>query len=227
MAQSSRSCGRIRRLRPPFVSALLARVVLQAECHAGALLRTAAFRALLAAPRIRFVGSAPARRSNSRAASHPLHEKRLLHDHRGAVHFVARRQCAADRRDRIAYRDPLGRRGSRRCCRSSSPSHTCCSRPSSAHSPMRCKSATSCSFRTRSRRAAVAMMIAGVHPMIAYGVVGLGAAAYSPAKYGILTELLPRRKADRRRTRGSNRRRSARRSSAPWSAARSISTFAD
>jgi MFS family permease len=27
--------------------------------------------------------------------------------------------------------------------------------------------------------------------MIAYGVVGLGAAAYSPAKYGILTELLP------------------------------------
>ncbi|QCP49261.1 lysophospholipid transporter LplT [Trinickia violacea] len=35
------------------------------------------------------------------------------------------------------------------------------------------------------------MMIAGVHPMIAYGVVGFGAAAYSPAKYGILTELLP------------------------------------
>ena len=27
--------------------------------------------------------------------------------------------------------------------------------------------------------------------MLAYGVVGLGAAAYSPAKYGILTELLP------------------------------------
>ena len=36
-----------------------------------------------------------------------------------------------------------------------------------------------------------AMMLAGVHPMIAYGVVGVGAAAYSPAKYGILTELLP------------------------------------
>ncbi len=36
-----------------------------------------------------------------------------------------------------------------------------------------------------------ALMILGVHPMIAYGVVGLGAAAYSPAKYGILTELLP------------------------------------
>ncbi|WP_343673246.1 lysophospholipid transporter LplT [Paraburkholderia heleia] len=34
------------------------------------------------------------------------------------------------------------------------------------------------------------LMIAGVHPMIAYGVVGFGAAAYSPAKYGILTELL-------------------------------------
>jgi len=35
------------------------------------------------------------------------------------------------------------------------------------------------------------MMIAGVHPIVAYGVVGVGAAAYSPAKYGILTELLP------------------------------------
>ncbi|MGG1943217.1 lysophospholipid transporter LplT [Trinickia sp. NRRL B-1857] len=36
-----------------------------------------------------------------------------------------------------------------------------------------------------------AMMLANVHPMLAYGVVGIGAAAYSPAKYGILTELLP------------------------------------
>jgi MFS family permease len=35
------------------------------------------------------------------------------------------------------------------------------------------------------------MMLFGVHPLIAYGVVGLGAAAYSPAKYGILTEYLP------------------------------------
>ncbi len=39
-----------------------------------------------------------------------------------------------------------------------------------------------------------ALMILGVHPMIAYGVGGLGAAAYSPAKYGILTELLPAEK---------------------------------
>lgn len=31
------------------------------------------------------------------------------------------------------------------------------------------------------------------HPLIAYAIVGLGAAAYSPAKYGILTELLPAR----------------------------------
>jgi MFS transporter, LPLT family, lysophospholipid transporter len=38
------------------------------------------------------------------------------------------------------------------------------------------------------------LMIAGVHPIIAYGVVGFGAAAYSPAKYGILTELLPAEK---------------------------------
>jgi MFS family permease len=34
-------------------------------------------------------------------------------------------------------------------------------------------------------------MLAGVHPLIAYCLVGLGAAAYSPAKYGILTEYLP------------------------------------
>ena len=34
-------------------------------------------------------------------------------------------------------------------------------------------------------------MLLGAHPLIAYGIVGFGAAAYSPAKYGILTELLP------------------------------------
>jgi LPLT family lysophospholipid transporter-like MFS transporter len=34
-------------------------------------------------------------------------------------------------------------------------------------------------------------MLAGVNPLLAYGLVGLGAAAYSPAKYGILTEYLP------------------------------------
>ncbi|MFJ3058772.1 lysophospholipid transporter LplT [Herbaspirillum sp. NPDC087042] len=36
-----------------------------------------------------------------------------------------------------------------------------------------------------------AMMFFTVHPLLAYAVVGFGAAAYSPAKYGILTELLP------------------------------------
>lgn len=35
------------------------------------------------------------------------------------------------------------------------------------------------------------MMLWGSHPLMSYAVVGLGAAAYSPAKYGILTELLP------------------------------------
>ena len=35
------------------------------------------------------------------------------------------------------------------------------------------------------------LMLIGLHPLLAYAVVGLGAAAYSPAKYGILTELLP------------------------------------
>ena len=34
-------------------------------------------------------------------------------------------------------------------------------------------------------------MLVGTHPLVAYAIVGLGAAAYSPAKYGILTELLP------------------------------------
>jgi LPLT family lysophospholipid transporter-like MFS transporter len=35
------------------------------------------------------------------------------------------------------------------------------------------------------------MMLLGMHPLASYAIVGLGAAAYSPAKYGILTELLP------------------------------------
>ncbi len=34
-------------------------------------------------------------------------------------------------------------------------------------------------------------MLVGMPPLYAYGIVGIGAAAYSPAKYGILTELLP------------------------------------
>ncbi|MGX4640048.1 lysophospholipid transporter LplT [Massilia sp. SYSU DXS3249] len=36
-----------------------------------------------------------------------------------------------------------------------------------------------------------ALMFLTVHPLLAYAVVGFGAAVYSPAKYGILTELLP------------------------------------
>jgi LPLT family lysophospholipid transporter-like MFS transporter len=39
--------------------------------------------------------------------------------------------------------------------------------------------------------AGCAAMFMNAHPLLAYGIVGLGAAAYSPAKYGILTELLP------------------------------------
>jgi MFS family permease len=34
-------------------------------------------------------------------------------------------------------------------------------------------------------------MLFGINPLLAYGIVGFGAAAYSPAKYGILTEYLP------------------------------------
>ncbi|MDQ2819963.1 MAG: lysophospholipid transporter LplT [Pseudomonadota bacterium] len=36
-----------------------------------------------------------------------------------------------------------------------------------------------------------ALLFVHVHPLLAYSVVGFGAAVYSPAKYGILTELLP------------------------------------
>jgi LPLT family lysophospholipid transporter-like MFS transporter len=38
------------------------------------------------------------------------------------------------------------------------------------------------------------LILAKANPLIAYGIVGLGASAYSPAKYGILAELLPARR---------------------------------
>ena len=38
--------------------------------------------------------------------------------------------------------------------------------------------------------AGAAMILGGLHPLLGYAVVGLGAAAYSPAKYGILTQLV-------------------------------------
>lgn len=36
-----------------------------------------------------------------------------------------------------------------------------------------------------------AALLLGVHPLLGYGLAGFGAAMYSPAKYGILTEYLP------------------------------------
>ena len=42
--------------------------------------------------------------------------------------------------------------------------------------------------------AGCALMLFGVNPLAAYAIVGLGAATYSPAKYGILTEYLPHSK---------------------------------
>lgn len=39
-----------------------------------------------------------------------------------------------------------------------------------------------------------ATMLLGFHPLLAYGFVGIGAAMYSPAKYGILAEYLPANK---------------------------------
>ena len=37
----------------------------------------------------------------------------------------------------------------------------------------------------------VLAMLADVHPLLAFSIVGLGASAYAPAKYGLLTELVP------------------------------------
>jgi MFS family permease len=41
------------------------------------------------------------------------------------------------------------------------------------------------------KAAGCGLMLMGVHPLPAYALIGFGAAAYSPAKYGLLTELLP------------------------------------
>jgi MFS transporter, LPLT family, lysophospholipid transporter len=38
--------------------------------------------------------------------------------------------------------------------------------------------------------AGACLMLVGANPFVAYGIVGVGAAAYSPAKYGILSELV-------------------------------------
>ena len=39
-----------------------------------------------------------------------------------------------------------------------------------------------------------ALILGGLHPLAGYAIVGLGAAAYSPAKYGILTQLVSEEK---------------------------------
>lgn len=37
----------------------------------------------------------------------------------------------------------------------------------------------------------VAWLLGGGHPLVAFGIIGIGAAAYAPAKYGLVTELVP------------------------------------
>jgi MFS family permease len=49
-------------------------------------------------------------------------------------------------------------------------------------------------FSNTIKIAGCVLMLWGADPLLSYAVVGLGAAAYSPAKYGILTEYLPHRK---------------------------------
>ena len=41
---------------------------------------------------------------------------------------------------------------------------------------------------------AVVFMLAGMDPVLAIGIAGLGAAIYAPAKYGLITEILPKEK---------------------------------
>jgi MFS family permease len=40
----------------------------------------------------------------------------------------------------------------------------------------------------------VAALLAGLHPLLAFCIIGVGAAAYAPAKYGLVTELVPPRR---------------------------------
>ena len=68
---------------------------------------------------------------------------------------------------------------------------TSCSRRWSAHSPIRCRRASVMLITNAIKIVGCMLMLITVHPLAAYAVVGFGAAAYSPAKYGILTELLP------------------------------------
>lgn len=41
------------------------------------------------------------------------------------------------------------------------------------------------------KAAGCALMLAGADPLLAYGLAGVGAAVYSPAKYGLVVELAP------------------------------------
>jgi LPLT family lysophospholipid transporter-like MFS transporter len=45
-------------------------------------------------------------------------------------------------------------------------------------------------FANGAKLLGVIAMLSGIHPLLAYNLVGIGAAAYSPAKYGILSELV-------------------------------------
>ncbi|MEN9419662.1 MAG: hypothetical protein RI988_3283 [Pseudomonadota bacterium] len=42
--------------------------------------------------------------------------------------------------------------------------------------------------------AGAGLLVSGVHPGFAFALIGLGAAAYAPAKYGLITEIVPPRK---------------------------------
>ena len=81
------------------------------------------------------------------------------------------------------------RSGPSLCCRSSSSPPISCSRRSPGRSRTPCPRGASCSSRTGSSSREPLGICLGTNPFLAYGLVGVGAATYSPAKYGILSEL--------------------------------------
>ena len=84
--------------------------------------------------------------------------------------------------------------GRRRCCSSSSSSPTSCSRPSSGPFADALPKGRVMFISNAVKFTGCLAMLLGLHPLLAYGIVGVGAAMYSPAKYGILTEYLPPQK---------------------------------
>ncbi len=120
-----------------------------------------------------------------------FHEARFLHHHVGAVFQLAGRQCPVRRSGRAAAHrrsTPSGKAPPWCPC---SPCSTWCWRPFVGAFADATAQGAGHVHQQRHQGAGLPADAVWPHPLLAYAVVGLGAAAYSPAKYGILTELLP------------------------------------